>query len=1047
MKLQFKEQQFQLDAVKAVVDCFAGQSIKSNRFTLERSAEVLRKARLAATKQTDAFENDVIESIGYRNSSIEITDKQLLTNIQTVQHQNNINHSSQLERPQGIKYGYNLTVEMETGTGKTYTYIRTMYELHKHYGWSKFIVIVPSIAIREGVYKSFEVTQEHFQQLYGHRIKPFVYNSSRPQDIESFASDSRISVMIINTQAFNARGADARRIYMELDQFASRKPIELIAQTNPIIIIDEPQSVDGEQTLQSMQDFNPLFTLRYSATHKVEYNKVYRLDALDAYNNKLVKRIAAKGILLKGARGTDGYLYVEQIVLSPDKPPMVWLEFEQRTNNGVKRVRKQLAKGANIHELSGYMPQYEHYTIQDIDGLYNKIEIGGKELFVGEALGDLNDSDFRRIQIRETIKSHLSRERDLFYRGIKVLSLFFIDSVEKYRVYNEQGEEELGEYAKIFEEEYQLAVHDVINLFNPEYAEYLDETRPSEVHKAYMPDDAYKAYLQRDQAKDVHSGYFSIDKKNKLVDPTTKRAKKGEEAVSDDISAYDLIMKDKERLLSFDEPKRFIFSHSALKEGWDNPNVFQICALKHVEGGSQIRRRQEVGRGMRLCVNKNGIRQDAETVGDEVHEINKLTIIASESYEDFAKGLQNEMAASLKDRPQKVNEEFFIGKTIINELGTRLKITPEVAKKLNKYLYKNDILDEDDKVTPEGKVLIGENKLPLPVELESYRDAILQLVKSVYKGEMPKVSDDRRNITLKVNANFARKEFQELWKKISIKTTYEVQIDTEKLIHDSKVQIDAKLHISDRTYEVKEATLKETTKEQLENLEAFDKVTRQTGKLKSSVNTTATYDIVGEIVSKTSLTRRTVVAILKAIRPDRFILFQKNPEEFITECSKFINEVKATLILNNIIYHKTDESYDASTVFSNTKEIVMESEALKKHIYDYLSTDSKIETQFAKDLEGSNLVTVYAKLPKNFYITTPIANYTPDWAIVFDKEQVRHIYFVAETKGSDSEMDLRGIEKLKIHCAEEHFKAISEGNVKFSKISSYDKLLDIIKLN
>ncbi|WP_064198433.1 MULTISPECIES: type III restriction-modification system endonuclease [Emticicia] len=1047
MKLQFKEQAFQLEAVKAVIDCFAGQNPKTNRFTLERSRELLKKAQDAAKGLGDLYENEIKEEIGYRNSLIEITESQQLENIKQVQRNQDLIESIKIERPQGIKSGLNLTIEMETGTGKTYTYIRTMYELHKHYGWSKFIVIVPSIAIREGIHKSFEVTQEHFQGIYGHKISPFIYNSSRPQDIETFASDSRISVMIINTQAFNARGADARRIYMELDQFASRRPIEIIAQTNPIIIIDEPQSVDGEQTLQSMQDFNPLFTLRYSATHKTDYNKIYRLDALDAYNKKLVKKISAKGITFKGTSGTNGYLYVEQILLSTTKPPMVLLEYEKRTNSGVKRVREKLSKGANLHELSGYMPQYEHFTIQEIDGFFNKIEINGQEIFVGEAKGDVNENDFRRIQIRETIKSHLQKERNLFYQGIKVLSLFFIDSVEKYRVYGEQGEEKLGEYAQLFEEEYRNAVLDVIDLFTQEYGQYLDDNEPNKVHKGYMPTDAYLEYLQRDQAEKVHQGYFSIDKKKQLVDPSTKRAKKGEEAESDDISAYDLIMKDKERLLSFEEPTRFIFSHSALKEGWDNPNVFQICALKHVESGSQIRRRQEVGRGMRLCVNRHGIRQDFETIGEQVHEVNKLTIIASESYEDFAKGLQNEIAASLKDRPQKANIEFFVNKMLINATGESMRVDKELANKLNKFLFKHDILDDDDKITAEGKALIAANKVPLPETLEVYRDSITRLLQSVYSGEVPKPSDDRQTTEAKVNANFAKQEFQELWNRISLKSVYEVQIDTEKLVHDSKVFINAKLHISDRSYEVKEGTLKEASKEELEKLQGFGNVTRNTEKLRTNVNTNATYDIVGEIVAKTNLTRRTVVEILKKIEPNKFILIQKNPEEFISACSKLINEVKASLILNNIVYHKTEERHDAKTVFSNNKQVVIQSEMLKKHIYDYMTTDSQVEAEFAKDLEGSTLVTVYAKLPKSFYITTPIANYSPDWAIVFDKEKVRHIYFVAETKGTDSMTELREIEKLKLHCAEEHFKAISDGVVKFSQISSYDKLLEIIQLN
>ena len=470
MKLQFKEQDFQVQAVKAVVDCFAGQALKTNRFTLERSKELIRKAKQAASGgvQAIAFDTDVMEEIGYRNSPIQIPETQILKNIQDVQKWNDLNESQQIERPKGVKLGYNLTIEMETGTGKTYTYIRTMYELNKHYGWSKFIVIVPSIAIREGVYKSFQVTQDHFQELYGHKINPFIYNSGRPQDIENFASDSRISVMIINTQAFNASGADARRIYQELDQFGTRKPIDIIAQTNPILIIDEPQSVDGEKTLKSMQDFNPLFTLRYSATHKVEYNKVYRLDALDAYNKRLVKKIQVKGINLKGSTGTTGYLYLEQISLSTTKPPYAVVEFEKRVGDGVKKVRQKLSEGANLYELSGNIPAYKNQSITEINGYHNKIVVGGQDIYPGDILNDKDENAFRRVQIRETILSHLQKEKQLFDKGIKVLSLFFIDSVEKYRVYDETGEQALGEYARILEEEYNNVRNDFLDLFQQE---------------------------------------------------------------------------------------------------------------------------------------------------------------------------------------------------------------------------------------------------------------------------------------------------------------------------------------------------------------------------------------------------------------------------------------------------------------------------------------------------------------------------------------------------------------------------------------------------
>jgi len=813
MKLQFKEQDFQVQAVKAVVDCFAGQALKTNRFTLERSKELIRKAKQAASGgvQAIAFDTDVMEEIGYRNSPIQIPESQVLKNIQEVQKQFDLHESQQIERPKGVKLGYNLTIEMETGTGKTYTYIRTMYELNKHYGWSKFIVIVPSIAIREGVYKSFQVTQDHFQELYGHKINPFIYNSGRPQDIENFASDSRISVMIINTQAFNASGADARRIYQELDQFGTRKPIDIIAQTNPILIIDEPQSVDGEKTLKSMQDFNPLFTLRYSATHKVEYNKVYRLDALDAYNKRLVKKIQVKGINLKGSTGTTGYLYLEQISLSTTKPPYAVVEFEKRVGDGVKKVRQKLSEGANLYELSGSLPAYKNQSITEINGYHNKIVVGGQDIYPGDILNDKDENAFRRVQIRECIMSHLQKEKQLFEKGIKVLSLFFIDSVEKYRVYDEAGEQALGEYARIFEEEYNNVRNDFLDLFQQEYNDYLKDTDPSQVHKGYMPTN-YGEYLKRDDPHRVHEGYFSIDKKGKSIDPTVKR---GSEE-SDDISAYDLIMKDKERLLSFEEPTRFIFSHSALKEGWDNPNVFQICALKNAESGSQTRRRQEVGRGMRLCVNKNGNRLDFEMVGDQVHEINKLTVIASESYEAFAKGLQSEIAATLKDRPQKAEVEYFVGKVVKNEKEEEHRITEEDAKKLNKLLYKNDVIDENDKITPEGRELIEQNKMPLPEHLEPYRESIGKLLKSIYTGEPFKPEDERQTIVLNTNTNFKKKEFLALWEKINLKTIYEVKFDTEKLINDSKIRINAQLNIGDRVYEVKTGELQDGTKEQMQ---------------------------------------------------------------------------------------------------------------------------------------------------------------------------------------------------------------------------------------
>ena len=685
-----------------------------------------------------------------------------------------------------------------------------------------------------------------------------------------------------------------------------------------------------------------------------------------------------------------------------------------------KKLGKKLSEGANLYELSGNMPAYKNQSITEINGYLNKIVVSGQDIYPGDILNDKDEHAFRRVQIRECIISHLQKERQLFAKGIKVLSLFFIDSVEKYRIYGEDGEQQLGEYATIFEEEYAKLREEERDLTLPEY----------------------EAYLFRDDAAKVHNGYFSIDKKGKIVDPTVKRGQED----SDDISAYDLIMKDKERLMSFEEPTRFIFSHSALKEGWDNPNVFQICALKQAESGSLTRRRQEVGRGMRLCVDNRGIRQDFELIGEQVHEVNKLTVIASESYEEFAKGLQKEIAATLKDRPMKIEAKVFLNKMVVNEKGEEYRIDELGASLLNNTLMFERVADVSGKITPEGKELIENNTVPLPEQFEPYRESICKLLKSVYTGEEFKAEDERQSIELKTNANFSKKEFQELWSKINIRTVYEVQFNTEKLIEDSKVKINAELNIGDRVYEVKTGELEDGTAEQMKEGSLVKESKRQYLKLNNDIYTNAVYDIVGEIEVLTNLTRKSIVAILKGIKEEKFLLIRKNPEEFISKCSKLINEVKASLILNNIKYHKTEDSYDAKTVFTNDKFAPRQSDLLKKHIYDHLTTDSKIEANFAEALENSDEVVVYAKLPKSFYVSTPVANYSPDWAIVFDKDKIRQIYFVAETKGSDSDMDLREIEKLKIHCAGEHFNTISQTEVHFKKVASYESLRQMLTL-
>lgn len=567
MKLQFKHQKFQADATKAVVDVFAGQPYLTPSYMIDRGADQYKLL-------TDTDE----EFTGWANQKIvpELSDKIILEHLQKIQRNNQIKPSEKLEGH------FNLTIEMETGVGKTYTYIKTMYELNKAYGWSKFIIIVPSIAIREGVYKSLQVTQEHFAEEYGKKIRFFIYNSKQLTEIDRFASDSSINVMVINAQAFNAKGKDARRIYMKLDEFRSRRPIDIIAKTNPILIIDEPQSVEGKQTKKNLQEFHPLLTLRYSATHKSDsiYNMVYRLDAMEAYNKHLVKKIAVTGITATGSTATESYIYLESINLS-GKAPTATIQFDCKTKTGTKRISRVVGEGFNLYDYSGELEEYKNnFVVKFIDGRDDHIEfLNGLKLYLGDVVGSVDEMQIRRLQIRETIKAHIERERQLFYKGIKVLSLFFIDEVAHYKEYDATGQSQNGIFANMFEEEY----NDIVGKLQMQFGE-----------------DEYFKYLNAISADKTHAGYFSIDKKGKITNgKASEKRENSKEKFSDDVDAYDLIMKNKELLLDRDpkrSPVRFIFSHSALREGWDNPNVFQICTLK--QSSSDVRKRQEVGRGL-----------------------------------------------------------------------------------------------------------------------------------------------------------------------------------------------------------------------------------------------------------------------------------------------------------------------------------------------------------------------------------------------------------------------------------------------------------------
>ena len=718
MKLKFKTQAYQTAAVQAVVDCFKGQP--------PASAEAI-SYRIDPGKAKEG--EGLFEEAGFKNVELKLTDIALLENITQIQHQQNLPQSAELVKTKVSRV--NLDIEMETGTGKTYCYIKSIFELNKQYGWSKFIIVVPSIAIREGVAKSLEITAEHFLESYQKKVRFFIYNSKQLHHLESFSSDAGINVMVINVQAFNATGKDNRRIYEELDDFQTRRPIDVIAANRPILILDEPQKMEGGKTLDSLVNFKPLMVLRYSATHKTSHNKIHRLDALDAYNQKLVKKIAVRGISVKGLAGTNAYLYLQSIEISTKKPPEARVEFEQKLKSGeIKRVLRKLTKGDNLFSdgFSNELDQYKGYVVADINANTDTLSFtNGVELFVGEADGDVNEAALRRIQIREAIKAHFDKEIVLFQQGIKVLTLFFIDEVAKYRDYS--AADEKGDYARIFEEEYTQYLNEVLDLEETPYIKYLKDIT----------------------VEKTHSGYFSIDKKTKrLADPDTE--KRGENAgLSNDVDAYDLILKDKETLLSLpkltdDESMRnkknvrFIFSHSALREGWDNPNVFVICALKHSD--NTISRRQEVGRGLRLSVNQNGDRMDHPAV---VHDVNVLTVVASESYKDFVSALQRDISESLSARPKVADEAYFTGKVLKTATGN-VEVTPQLAKQIYKYLLKNDYTDDTDRITGTYHEAKKDGTLaPLPSELQAHAEQVHQLIDSVFSdSRMFEISDDRR---------------------------------------------------------------------------------------------------------------------------------------------------------------------------------------------------------------------------------------------------------------------------------------------------------------
>lgn len=1052
MKLKFKTQAYQTAAVQAVVDCFKGQPPHQGgiRYRLDPG---ISKATPASPQPSFAemalpVADPEEQEAAFRNADLLLTNEQLLSNIQEVQRQQNLLVSASLTdfytlnakgestpaRPAYIKSAtaisnIHLDIEMETGTGKTYCYIKTIFELNKLYGWSKFIIVVPSIAIREGVAKSLQITAEHFLETYHKKARFFTYNSKQLHHLESFSSDAGINVMVINVQAFNATGKDNRRIYEELDDFQSRRPIDVINANRPILILDEPQKMEGGKTLDSLVNFKPLMVLRYSATHKTTHNKIHRLDALDAYNQKLVKKIAVRGIAVKGLAGTAGYLYLQSIEISSKKPPEARVEFEQKLAGGnIKRVVRKLGKGDNLFELSNGLDQYrDGFVVSDINANSDTLSFtNGVELTVGDATGDVTEAALRRIQVREAIKAHFDKEQTLFQQGIKVLTLFFIDEVVKYRDYS--ATDEKGEYARIFEEEYQLYLNEVLDL---------DET-------------PYIKYLKGIPADRTHSGYFSIDKKSKkLTDP--KVAKRGENAgLSDDVDAYDLILKDKERLLSLHEPVRFIFSHSALREGWDNPNVFVICFLKQPDYSNEVTRRQEVGRGLRLSVNQNGDRIDHPAT---VHDVNVLTVVASESYKDFVAALQKDISDSLSARPRVADKAYFTGKTLNTAEGP-ITVSDDQATDIEFYLIQNGYVDKKRTITEKYHQAKKDGALAdLPEELLPHSEHVFQLIDSVFsESQLPDIGDDRKPKKNPLNANFDKQEFKALWNRINRKAAYSVDFDSDELVEKAVRELDTSLRVTPLQYTIQTGEqIDQITGEALKSGDGFRISETGIEYNKQSIHSAVEYDLIGKLAEGTQLTRRTVVEVLKGINVAVFAQFKTNPESFIAEAVRLINEQKATVIIEHLAYDAVEDKFDLDifTAGQTKQDFSNAGDKLKRHIYDYVVTDSKVEREFVKELDTANEVVVYAKLPRGFLIPTPVGDYNPDWAISFKEGTVKHIYFVAETKGSMSSMDLREIEKTKIQCARKFFEQMNRRfapeNVKYDVVDSFGKLMEVVK--
>ena len=982
MKLHFEPNlDYQLQAIESVCDLFLGQEICRTEFTVTMTLP---------NQQLTLGVADTDLGLGNR---LTLVDEQWLDNLRSVQLRNGLAPSSTLASA-------DFTVEMETGTGKTYVYLRTIFELNKRYGFTKFVIVVPSVAIKEGVYKSLQITEEHFKSMYaGVSVDFFLYDSSKLGQVRNFATSATIQIMVVTVGAINKK--EVNNLYKDSEKTGGEKPIDLIRATRPIVIVDEPQSVDGGLSgagKAALDAMNPLCTLRYSATHANKHHMVYRLDAVDAYERKLVKQIEVAAATIEDAFNKP---YVRLLEVSNKKGISAKVELHVQTATGAKPQVLTVNDGDDLEQLAK-RAVYADFRVGEINTAkgeeFMELRYPGGEVYLalGQAHGEVDALAVQREMIRRTIKEHLEKEKLLRPKGIKVLSLFFIESVARYRQYDKDGNPVKGDYARIFEEEYRRAAK------LPAFQSLFGEVDLAQ------------------EAAAVHDGYFSIDKKGRWADPELDKegGLKNETSRADAERGYNLIMKEKEKLLSFDTPLKFIFSHSALKEGWDNPNVFQICALR--EMGSERERRQTLGRGLRLCVNQDGQRVYG-------HDVNRLTVIATESYQEFADQLQKEIEADTGIRFGIVEQHQFATIAITTPDGKVAPLGADQSKALWDHLRAAGHIDAKGKVQDSLKVALKDGKLALPEAFEPYRAQVAELLRKVTGRVEVKNRDDRETVPLRKGADgkavTLSEDFKSLWDRIKHKTTYRVQFDNDKLIRDCTAALTRDLHIARARLQWRKAEIGIGKA----GVEAREKEGAYTVTLDEA--DIELPDLLTDLQDRTQLTRRTLVKILTEC--ERLDDFKRNPQQFIEQAAEIINRCKRMALVDGIRYQRLgDDAVWAQELFETeelTGYLTNMLRDTKRSIYEHVVYDSTTERDFADALEKDEDVVLYAKLPGWFKVPTPLGSYNPDWAVLINRDCTKRLYFVVETKSSLFTDDLRNKESAKIECGKAHFKALAVG--------------------